>query len=220
MISDPGFLTLFSSFIGAALFFCAGVFWNERTEAPRGVEPRASRTHAPELFGVDASALPMARNSKGDAAMPAQRAGASGLSATRSEPASVSSLAAVHPEQSQELPPLEEHCASLDDLLTKLGARLQATSIFLFDSQGLLFSQGEDELGIGARLCTMLSVQDMLPSKEDELCEPQAFVLGKLRLQRVPKKLGAQAWLASVGGSRLAQGQELEALDLMLAREL
>lgn len=195
---EPGFLTLFSSFIGAALFFCAGVFWNERPAPSRQAKPQPRRrTHAPELFGVDAAAL---SNSGSDlrAAAP------------------VTPVTPVTPVRSPSATPPK----SLDGLLAQLQTRLQASSICLLDGQGLLFSEGEDEHGAGIRLLTMLSVQEQLPQDEQDFQEPRAFVLGQMRLQKVPSQRGPEAWLALVGAKRFAAAPELSMVDEVLAREL
>lgn len=220
MISDPGFLTLFSSFIGAALFFCAGVFWNERPAPSRQTPAQPKRTNAPELFGVDASAL---SNSHDDVRPLLGRAAAARKRQAIREPGASRARAVATrkaPGTSSVPGQPSKQPASLEALLGQLQTDLQASSISLLDPQGLLFSEGNDPYGAGARLCTMLSAKDELPQDGDDLDEPKVFVLGRLRLQRLPKTLGPDAWLATVGAKRFAQAQELGSLDRLLAKEL
>lgn len=215
MMSDPGFLTLFSSFIGAALFFCAGVFWNERPAPSRNLSSTPRSSHAPELFGVDASALSNSGHDLGTK-VPKTRPITPLMSPPSGAPPVLSpaSRAPISSDAQASAP------EPLDDVLAQLQARLNATSIALLSPEGLLYSEGEDEIGAGARLCTMLSVQNELPQDEGADHAPQAFVLGSLRLQRVPQKRGPEAWLAMAGANRFAALQELDFVDQSLAREL
>lgn len=117
-------------------------------------------------------------------------------------------------------PALGDGCANLQALLTQLRTRVGASSISLFDPQGLLFSEGQDAQGLGARLCTLLSVQDQLPQDRAEFAKARSFELGTLRFQQLPEALGAQAWLATVGAKRPVSAQELSCVEQFLAREL
>lgn len=204
---DPGLMTLIASCVGALLFFCAGMFWNGR---PASVPSQQSP--APDLSLRPAPARMSSSLLAQTAAAGANRAPAR-PTASRVTPAYLPATEEIHTGASSAT-------TSLRSALEQLTGRLSASSILVLDQDGLLFTEGRDAQGVGARLCTLLAAQAELPADNPRFEGAKAFELGRLRLQRLDDRIGPDAWLATVGAERFAGRHELETIARALAFEL
>lgn len=221
---DPGLLTLIASCVGAILFFCAGVFWNDRPAGTlEGLEPSSGLgTTSP----TGPRGAPVGASYRGPDWDPANKpmglleSGAQGGFGEpiprRSSPSRFTPpyLPAAPASESARAP------TSLRSYLEELTQELEASSTILLDEEGLLFTEGRDAHGVGARLCALLDQAEPVNEEDDRFSQALAFQLGALRLQRLPEDEGPDGWLATVGAKRFASAQELEASARALASEL
>lgn len=235
---DPGMLTLIASCVGAILFFCAGVFWNDRPGgAMDGHEPSGgldfSSANPSKLGGASGRASyrgpdwdpakgPMSLLGSGSAGgfgepIPRRPGRGAGRSAGRTR-----SRSRVTPPYVLATPSSQGARAptSLRSYLEELTQQLDASSTLLLDESGLLFTEGRDAHGVGARLCALLDQAVPLSEENERFREALAFQLGELRLQRLPDDEGPEGWLATVGAKRFASEEELKASGRALGAEL